>query len=237
MPAAAATRAIDAAARRPPSTGGSGPWSSPTRVPITHRTYRAGSQAIRAGRPHQHGTCGPPIGLSQSAVWSARAPRCEGGQTGVCSARDTSRRASTAAVGQGPHLAEEGRPASVRHGRSPHPSRPGKTRPPWGRGPTLRRRADRRLFGTGEARAEVGPGYNAWRCGDSNPGPLKFQRRHLRAQPTASLSGLGTLSASFPRPYPELFFPLRSRTPVGASCVATPCPGEAGTHREDGLLN
>ena len=76
--------------------------------------------------------------------------------------------------GTGPHHAEEGRPASVRpKGRSrPEPKHgrrgargptmrrradqrlfarngevgPGKARPPWGRGPTMRRRADQRLF-------------------------------------------------------------------------------------------
>ena len=54
------------------------------------------------------------------------APRCGGGPTGVCSAAVP--------------------PKSAR----------GEARPPWGWGPTLRRRADRRLFGG--CAAEVGPG-------------------------------------------------------------------------------
>ena len=94
--------------------------------------------------------------------------------------RRADRRRGVGAVGLGPHVAEEGRPASVRrlcrrsrpgerHGRRggggptgvcsaavPPKSARGEARPPWGWGPTLRRRADRRLFGG--CAAEVGPG-------------------------------------------------------------------------------
>ena len=61
---------------------------------------------------------------------------------------------------------------------------------------------------------EIGTAYS-WRCGESNPGPLNHRRRHLRAQPSASIRNSGTLMASFPLPYPDLIFPPRSRNPSG----------------------
>ncbi len=64
---------------------------------------------------------------------------------------------------------------------------------------------------------------------------MSRQRRHLRAQPSASLSARRTPTAGFPLAYPELIFALRSRIPEDASCIATPDSGEAGAHRADGL--
>ena len=62
-----------------------------------------------------------------------------------------------------------------------------------------------------------------WRCGESNPGPSNHQRRHLRAQPSASIRNSGTLMASFPLPYPEMIFPPRSRNPSGGILHCDAC--------------
>ncbi len=74
-----------------------------------------------------------------------------------------------------------------------------------------------------------------WRCGESNPGPLKFQRRHLRAQPTASLSGLGLCRLVSFGLIRSWSFPAGPGSRRGHSCIATPLTGEAGTHRGDEL--
>ena len=61
-----------------------------------------------------------------------------------------------------------------------------------------------------------------WRWGESNPRPMRFQRRHLRAQPTASFRNRETLSARTSRSYPESGLTRRSRNPDGSTlhCVA-----------------
>jgi hypothetical protein len=58
------------------------------------------------------------------------------------------------------------------------------------------------------------------------------------ASPSAAVgehSADGTPTAGFPPTYPELIFALRSRTPEDAFRFAAPDPGEADTHRADGL--
>ena len=111
----------------------------------------------------------------------------------------------------------------------------------------MRRRADQRLFTRSEAEGEVGPGIQhheirpayagriEWRCGESNPGPLRHQRRHLRAQPIASFGTQGPIGGwscalagvGLDPPVPAI--------PAGASPIATPGPGERGTLQTDGL--
>lgn len=84
--------------------------------------------------------------------------------------------------------------------------------------------------------ADISVNTSWWRWGESNPRPMRFQRRHLRAQPSASFrakglcwqvsQGLSQLSLSPPV--------LSSQ--VGASCIALPGSGEAGTPRADRCL-
>ena len=74
-----------------------------------------------------------------------------------------------------------------------------------------------------------------WRCGESNPGPLKRQRRHLRAQPSARLSGLGLCRLVSFGLIRSWSFPAGPGSRRGHSCIATPLTGEAGTHRGDEL--
>jgi hypothetical protein len=64
--------------------------------------------------------------------------------------------------------------------------------------------------------------FLGWRWGESNPRPTRCQRRHLRAQPTASFRNTRTLSASTLMPYPELSFPAGPGSPGGGvpHCVA-----------------
>jgi len=73
----------------------------------------------------------------------------------------------------------------------------------------------------------------SWRWGESNPRPERHQRRHLRAQPTASFRNMRTLSASTLVPYPESSFPSGPGTPEGASHIALPRPAEVGTQQGD----
>lgn len=59
------------------------------------------------------------------------------------------------------------------------------------------------------------------------------------ASPSAAISELsaeGKLMAQTPSAYPESIFACRSRTPTGASRLATPDSDGAGTRRADGLL-
>jgi hypothetical protein len=59
------------------------------------------------------------------------------------------------------------------------------------------------------------------------------------ASPSAAVGELsieGTPTAGFPPTYPELIFAPRSRNPEDAFRIAAPGPGEADTHRADGLL-
>jgi len=101
------------------------------------------------------------------------------------------------------------------------------------------REAETRLdsaAGREKAPPNGGASLSWWRWGESNPRPMRFQRRHLRAQPSASFRagglcwqvslGLSQLSLS-----PSV---LSSR--MGAPCIALPGSGEAGTPRADRRL-
>ena len=78
----------------------------------------------------------------------------------------------------------------------------------------------RPTLGTREGCRERHP--SVWRWGESNPRPERHQRRHLRAQPTASFRNTRTLSASTLMPYPGLSFPAGPGNPGGGvpHCVA-----------------
>ncbi len=54
-----------------------------------------------------------------------------------------------------------------------------------------------------------------WRWGESNPRPTRFQRRHLRAQPTASFRNLRDAVGSFSWVLVGIVLPRRSRHPGG----------------------
>jgi len=88
------------------------------------------------------------------------------------------------------------------------------------------RRADCMAEGPGASTAtrERGPKapFERWRWGESNPRPTRCQRRHLRAQPTASFRNTRTLSASTLVPYPGLSYPAGPGNPGGGvpHCVA-----------------
>ena len=59
------------------------------------------------------------------------------------------------------------------------------------------------------------------------------------ASPSAAVGELsveGTPTAGLPSTYPEFVFAPRSRIPEDAFRIAAPGPGEADTHRVDGLL-
>ena len=62
-------------------------------------------------------------------------------------------------------------------------------------------------------------GPNRWRCGESNPGPLRLQRRHLRAQPTASFRAVGLCRQVSLRPIQNCAYPAGPGTPAGAAYV------------------
>jgi len=72
-----------------------------------------------------------------------------------------------------------------------------------------------------------------WRWGESNPRPEGHQRRHLRAQPTASFRAARTLSASSLAPYPGSSYPTGPGIPAGASHIAMPWSAEVGAQQED----
>ena len=75
-----------------------------------------------------------------------------------------------------------------------------------------------------------------WRCGESNPGPLRYQRRHLRAQPAASVSDRA--SSRWHMTPPDLvrfIFRSQSRHPGSGNPLTTPDTGRWVTTRADGL--
>lgn len=88
----------------------------------------------------------------------------------------------------------------------------------------------------GRTRAPVRRPGPWWRWGESNPRPVRFQRRRLRAQPTASFRVVNRCRHVYPRPYPEVISTVGLRRPHGCllHCVAR--SGEAGTHRANRLL-
>ena len=75
-----------------------------------------------------------------------------------------------------------------------------------------------------------------WRWGESNPRPMKLQRRHLRAQPAASFRTKGLCWPVSQGPSQLSLDPPVLSSQVGAPCIALPGSGEAGTPRADRRL-
>ncbi len=82
----------------------------------------------------------------------------------------------------------------------------------------------------------AGPFYSWWRWGESNPRPMRYQHRHLRAQPAAKFrtKGLCWPVSQGPSQLSLDSSVLTSRT--RAPCIALPGSGEAGTPRADRRL-
>jgi hypothetical protein len=61
-----------------------------------------------------------------------------------------------------------------------------------------------------------------WRWGESNPRPARYQRRHLRAQPTELVSEHGDSVGKQPCALSAIVFPRQSRSPGGGipHCIA-----------------
>ena len=68
---------------------------------------------------------------------------------------------------------------------------------------------------TNPRRARPKEPQRRWRWGESNPRPMRFQRRHLRAQPTASFRNLGDAVGRFSWALVGIVLPRRSQRPGG----------------------